>query len=385
MGSKKGVCLVIAWLVLLSSSAYAVPPVVSNVVAHQRTDGSKKVDIYYDLDDPDSPTLNVSVKVSSDGGATYAVPVTKLTGDVGANVPRSPGKHIVWESCGTDLPGAFGTNHKLCVTASDGVYPGQMIYIPAGSFLMGNNGAEPYSYSNELPQHSVYLSGYWIGKYEVTRGEYAQFMAAGGYSDPTYWSSAGWNWKVTTSRTEPDYWAAVQDWGTGSFTQTDNHPVVGVSYYEAEAFCNWAGGHLATEAQWEKAARWTGSYPNVYPWGNTWDYERCNNYYDHNAAGGGYAKDQTAPVGSYPSGASPYGCQDMAGNAWEWCKDWYSSTYYSQSPASDPQGPTSGSYRALRGGSWYYYYYVDYYDRCAFRYFNYPNSYWFNLGFRLAR
>ena len=75
----------------------------------------------------------------------------------------------------------------------------EMVYIPAGSFLMGNNGSEPYTESDELPQHEVYLSGYWIGKYEVTRGEYRQFIDAGGYSNPAYWSSAGWNWRSTAS------------------------------------------------------------------------------------------------------------------------------------------------------------------------------------------
>ena len=86
----------------------------------------------------------------------------------------------------------------------------EMVYIPAGSFLMGNNGSEPYSWDDELPQHSVYLSGYWIAKYEVTRGEYRRFIEAGGYSNPAYWSSAGWSWKVSNSRTEPRYWAAEQ-------------------------------------------------------------------------------------------------------------------------------------------------------------------------------
>jgi len=262
--------------------------------------------------------------------------------------------------------------------------PCEMIYIPAGSFLMGNNGSEPYSDYDELPQHSVYLSGYWIGKYEVTRGEYRRFIEAGGYSNPAYWSSAGWSWKVSNNRTQPKYWAAAQDWYGGQpFTQTESHPVVAVTYYEAEAFCNWAGGHLPTEAQWEKAARWTGSYPNVYPWGNVWDAEKCNNIYDTNPAGGGYERYQTAPVGSYPSGASPYGLQDMAGNVWEWCRDWYSSSYYSVSPSTDPQGPSSGSYRVLRGGSW-----DDDGDnnRCANRN-NYddPNDDWNIIGFRIAR
>ncbi len=251
---------------------------------------------------------------------------------------------------------------------------------------MGNNGSEPYIEDDEKPQHSVYLSQYQIGKYEVTRGQYRKFMAAGGYSTRSYWSAAGWAWKG--SRKEPRYWAADQDWASEHgedpqpFTQTDSHPVVGVTYYEAEAFCNWAGGHLPTEAQWEKAARWTGSYPNVYPWGNVWDAEKCNNYGDHNSAGGGYLRWQTAPVGSYPSGASPYGLQDMAGNVWEWCRDWYSSSYYSVSPSTDPQGPTSGGYRVLRGGGWRG---SDYGNRCADRSDDDPNSNWSSHGFRLAR
>lgn len=287
----------------------------------------------------------------------------------------------------------------LDVTAARG-YVGtaktEMIYIPAGSFLMGNNGSEQYSFSNELPQHEVYLSGYWIGKYEITRGEYAQFMAAGGYSNPAYWSTDGWNWRLSASsiypsvgppRTQPDYWAASQNWGTppGTFTQTDNHPVVGVTYYEAVAFCNWAGGHLPTEAQWEKAARWTGSYPNVYPWGNTWDAQKCNSWGDSL-----YPAFQTAPVGSYPSGAGPYGCHDMAGNVWEWVQDWYSGTYYTETPPggwTDPQGPSSGTDRILRGGGWNGYYGGSFrHYRCAYRnYGTYPTGNWRGNGFRIAR
>jgi formylglycine-generating enzyme required for sulfatase activity len=273
----------------------------------------------------------------------------------------------------------------LAVNVIDSPYTGAMVYIPAGSFLMGNNGSEGYSYSNELPQHWVSLSAYYIGKYAVTRGEYRQFLDAGGYSNPAYWSSDGWSWKVSDSRTEPRYWAALQNWGSppGSFMQTENHPVVGVSYYESEAFCNWAGGHLATEAQREKAARWTGSSPRVYPWGDTWDQQRCNNWSDSL-----YPGLQTAPVGSYPSGVSPYGCHDMAGNVWEWCKDWYLSNYYSQTPGGgwiNPQGPSSGSYRVLRGSCWGNSGSSDF--RCASRNSGAPNGNWGDpyVGFRIAR
>ena len=270
----------------------------------------------------------------------------------------------------------------------------QMINIPAGSFDMGNSGigadaTYASDYPQELPQHSVSLSAYSIGKYEITRGEYKKFINAGGYTNSSYWSAEGWSWKVYNSRTEPESWAASQDWGTGTFTQTDNHPVVGVNYYEAEAFCNWAGGHLPTEAQWERAARWTGTHANVYPWGDVWDAEKCNNHYDHNVAGGGYQRYQTAPVGSYSSYPSPSGCQDMAGNVVEWCKDWYLSNYYSTSPSSDPQGPASGRARVLRGGSWDNYGYIDaYFYRCAYRSnhgYYYPYVYTAYIGFRLAR
>ena len=266
-----------------------------------------------------------------------------------------------------------------------------MINIPAGTFLMGNSKVgddSKYGSPDELPQHSVYLSAYSIGKYEVTRGQYRRFMEAGGYSNKAYWSKEGWKWQETEKRTEPRYWPSEQDWGPGQpFTQTDSHPVVGVSYYEAEAFCKWAGGHLPTEAQWEKAARWDAAknHPNVYPWGDTWDAEKCNNMNDHNEAGGGYQHNQTTPVGSYPAGASPYGCQDMAGNAGEWCSDGYDGKYYSQTPKGgwkDPLGLPEG-YRVVRGAGWYA---NDNYGRCAFRYYLHPNPFYtYCYGFRLVR
>jgi len=301
-----------------------------------------------------------------------------------------PGEKIITVTgrCQTH-PGVSVTSPGLAVTVAP-QYTGEMIRIPAGSFLMGGSGIgddAAYGVANELPQHSVTLSDYYIGKYEVTRGEYRAFMDAGGYSAQPYWSTAGWTWKVSNNRTEPDRWAAVQDWASlggqppQPFTQADDYPVVGVSYYEAEAFCNWAGGHLPTEAQWEKAARWTGTHANVYSWGDAWDAQLCNDWEDSL-----YPRYQTTPVGSYSSGASPSGCHDMAGNVYEWCKDWYLSNYYSQSPTSDPQGPGGGSLRVLRGNSWggnYTYYYYRY--RCAYRGNGGPSSTWNYTGFRMAR
>ena len=396
---KAIVVTLIAAILAAGAAQGSTPPTVSNVTASQRTDGSKLVDIYYDVSDPDSATVGVRVTVSNDGGNTYNIIPVTMTGDVGEFVPVTPTpttKHIVWNA-GEDMPYTFGQNFRVAVTAHDCAgYTGDMITIPAGPFQMGNNGHEGYSNSNELPQHQVQLSEYQIGKYEVTRGEYRRFMTAGGYQNPAYWSADGWAWRGASNRTQPDYWVPQQNWGSppGTFTQTDAYPVVGVTYYEAEAFCNWAtassccGGapfHLPTEAQWEKAARWdvATSTPRTYPWGDLWDVSRCNNYYDTL-----FPRYQTAPVGSYinPSGASPYGCKDMAGNVWEWCKDWYGSAYYSQTPPGgwvDPQGPTTGSYRVLRGGGWS----NDVpYCRCAYRYgLNPPYLTDYGVGFRLAR
>ncbi|GEM_PF-576073 len=304
------------------------------------------------------------------GDGTIEIPVSGLA--------ALPGDFVV-VTCTYRVDGLF--NHVLTALGPTDIYISpahvQMVRIPAGHFLMGNNGDEGYSWGDEHPQHSVVLPGYYVGKYEITRGEYRVFMNAGGYSNPSYWSSEGWSWRVNENRTQPEYWDAVQNWGSGSFTQTDNHPVVGVSYYEAEAFCSWAGGRLPTEAEWEKAARWTGSYPNVYPWANTWDGQNCNNWFDYSAAGGGYAKYQTAPVGSYPGGLSPYGCHDMAGNALEWCQDWTKSY-----PGSTTPFDNTNVYRALRGGAWNT-------DpgrvRCAYRSQGLPSDNDHSIGFRLAR
>jgi iron(II)-dependent oxidoreductase len=288
---------------------------------------------------------------------------------------------------------------------------GEMVTIPAGPFLMGNNGHEGYEGPEELPQHSVNLPAYEIGKYEVTRGEFRRFIEDGGYAHAGYWSAEGWKWKESEvidyagmrgavahtvrpnrdqPRNAPEHWAAEQEWighgfGHPRFMQTDRHPVVGVTYYEAEAYCKWAGGRLPTEAEWEKAARWDEKMKraNTWPWGNTWDPEACNNPDDHHAAGGGFRMNQSAPVGSYPLGASPYGCMDMVGNAYEWVADDARSYPGSAQPFCHP------GFHFVRGGCWDD---SPFSVRCAYRGWYLPPSssgtgpgdsdY---IGFRIAR
>ena len=252
-----------------------------------------------------------------------------------------------------------------------------MVYVPAGESGMGSADADQQALADEKPQRTVYVDGYWIGLTEVTNAQFRMFIEAGGYSRREYWTDEGWQWKESQSITQPVYWE------DGRFNQAD-YPVVGVSWYEAAAYAKWAGARLPTEAEWEKAAR--GTDGRIYPWGNEWDGMR-GNFCDKNCelssmdatVDDGYQ--YTAPVGHYPSGASPYGVLDMAGNVYEWVADWYDEVYYGRSSGSNPPGPASGSLRVLRGGSWYF-------DRnlvrCAYRARHYPNNRNDHYGFRVV-
>ena len=203
--------------------------------------------------------------------------------------------------------------------------------VPAGPFWMGID--EPDS--DRRPRHSVTLDAFDISRHEITNAEFAAFVTARGYERPEWWSDAGWRWRAREAVTQPQFWT------NGAFNGP-NQPVVGVSWFEAEAFCTFSGFRLPTEAEWEKAAR--GTDERVYPWGDTWDPARAN--------GGVPGSAGTVAVESYAGGVSPYGVYDMAGNAWEWVADWYDARYYATSPPSNPTGPATGGEKVLRGGSW---------------------------------
>jgi serine/threonine protein kinase len=215
-----------------------------------------------------------------------------------------------------------------------------MVYVPAGEFIMGSDEGE----SHEQPVHTVYLDAFYVDKYEVTNAQYRACVEAGACDTPkntTYYDNAGYA----------------------------QHPVVYVTWDDADAYCRWAGKRLPTEAEWEKAAR--GTDGRTYPWGEGIDCEHAQ----YSGCPG-----DTLPVGSKLAGASPYGVLDMAGNVYEWVADWYGQYYYSQSPARNPSGPDSGIMKAIRGGAWCV---TQWNARCTYRgRYGYRDN---HVGFRCAK
>ncbi|MFQ5616379.1 MAG: SUMF1/EgtB/PvdO family nonheme iron enzyme [Anaerolineales bacterium] len=262
----------------------------------------------------------------------------------------------------------------------------QMALVPAGSFAMGFDAGdalaicqtlyEPFTdsecspdwFTDEDPVHSVFLDDYYIDLYEVANAQYAACVAAGQCSPPS----------STNSYTRNSYYGD---------REYDNYPVIYVSWEDANTYCTWREARLPTEAEWEKAARGPDSL--TYPWGNEFDGSLLN-FCDANCTlshantnfDDGYA--DTAPVGSYPGEASPYGLYDMAGNVWEWVADWYDSDYYDtlENGVENPTGPSDGSSRVLRGGAWFN---LGNVVRSASRGWNSPSITLSHFGFRCAR
>jgi formylglycine-generating enzyme required for sulfatase activity len=301
--------------------------------------------------------------------------------------------------------------------------PANMVYVEGGTFQMGSNDGE----SDEKPVHHVTVSSFYISKYELTVGEFKSFVNATGYQTTAELEGGAYGYKDGSWNYYQGY-----NWKNPGFSQNDNHPVTCISWYDAVSYCNWRsqqegfspcytinknskdasntnssdnykwsvsvncsanGYRLPTEAEWEYAARSRGkNYKHA--WGNNetpiFNGEKAANVADESAKkqysswsifsdyDDGYI--WTGPVGSFA--ANELSIYDLSGNVWEWCWDWYDSSYYATSPDSDPRGTGSGSWRLIRGGSWHS---NPSYLRVCYRISNRPSSSDSDIGVRLFR
>ena len=306
----------------------------------------------------ESPALNVSVSAPAVAQAPTATPgpptATRIpptatpVPPTATNIPptATPAPPTATRVPPTATPAPPTAAPTLAVGAVQrrGKDNAEMVYVPAGEFTFGD----------EKSARTIYLDAFWIDKTEVTNAQFQQLVDATGYKTDA--EKQGWGFEYTNRWEQVNgiTWRALGG-AASSAADRQKQPVTLVSWNDAAAFCTWADKRLPTEAQWEKAAR--GTEARLFPWGNNWDGTRLN-FCDVNCTFGwkdASANDrnaESAPVGSYAAGASPYGILDLAGNALEWVADWFDLDYPKTMPARNPTGPASGQLRVLRGGAW---------------------------------
>lgn len=336
--------------------------------------------------------------VSSCSGEAEYSPITSLS-ETNQDLPKnssSPPSTIIFTPTATptysQTPVPIIGMIDRMISERDGM---DMVYIPEGEFAMGADSSigfsackdlfEPFAspldcgegipFGVEEPVHSVWLDGYWMDKTEVTNAMFVALLNKVG--NKIEWGEPWYN------TSDPD--AQIHEIeGTWVVEEGfENHPVSLVTWHGAHSYCERVGRRLPSEAEWEKAAR--GTDQRIYPWGNEFDGTNLN-FCDQNCwdSPNIYYNDgfvTTAPVGSYPQGASPYGVLDMAGNVYEWVFDRFGRNYYENSPYKNPDGPAEslGDIRGLRGGSWFS---TGDITRTTSRYSRIPSFTWTATGFR---
>ena len=346
---------VVAVLFLLTPLAVAADPVVSNISAAQRV-GTRLVDITYDVAAVFS-TVEVSLAISSDSGATYSVPAVTVSGEIGLGVAPGTGKVITWDA-GADWNKQYSTTMRFKVTAND-----QFALIPAGSFQMGNAMVADTDLGDTI--RTVTVSAFRMARNLVTKADWDTVRTWGlthSYTDLSIGAGKAANHPVQTIT-----WYDMVKWCNARSEMeglTPCYTLSGAVYRTTNSdvvVCNWAvnGYRLPTDAEWEKAAR-GGLIGKRFPWGDSISQSLANYYsnptsctYDdgpdgYNSIGRVGGAPYTSPVGSFP--ANGYGLYDMAGNVQQRCWDWYGT--YAAGAQTDPRGVASGSYRVFRGGNW---------------------------------
>lgn len=242
---------------------------------------------------------------------------------------------------------------KPAVTQSD-AYPTGDAEIPGGKFSLGSASEHAFAFDNEQPAYEVEIGPFAISKTAVSSGEFKHFVEDGGYERSELWSLAGWQWRISVSATHPVYWRREGNgrWLRRNFNEwialDERLPVIHVNWYEADAYCRWAGRRLPTEAEWEMAAsgdRDLTTSKRRYPWGSeSPTSERAN--LDWRAMG-------CIPVDALPAGDSAFGCRQMIGNVWEWTgSDFNPYPGFVAGPYKEYSAPWFGDHKVLRGGCW---------------------------------
>jgi formylglycine-generating enzyme required for sulfatase activity len=295
---------------------------------------------------------------------------------------------------GDETPNWSAASNEAVGTTTEAEIHDGMVWIPPGNVRLGQTGVTE-------PVHDFHVEGFFIDVYEVTNAQYREFIDAGGYETEAHWDSVGWLWKMANNITLPLHWDEVAHHG-GGIPGNETFPVTGVSWYEADAYCRWAGKRLPTEAEWEKAAKGgcemhgdfgqcddddTPSYPcGEAICGREANYWNSGDPYDRR----GYS----TPVGYYNGSnrggyqtmeyVSPYGLYDACGNAWEWCGARYVANSGAPIEGSeDPPLTSDENLRGLRGGSWFHYF-SKVALRSAYRATRPPHKRFSYYGFRCA-
>ncbi len=371
-------------------------PSITNIIPAQRV-GTKLVDVTYDLSAPGATAVTVTLQISNDGGATFAVPSTSVTGDIGPGIMPGPGRVLTWNA-GVDWNQQVSSQMRFRLTVDDGLTaPSGFALVPAGVFQMG----DAVDSLAIAPVHMVAVGAYYVQLTETTKAQWDTvygWAVANGYlfDNPGLGKATGHpvhnvNWydmvKWCNARSQMD--GLVPAYYTDG-SQSVIYKTGQVNLTNAMVKWTANGYRLPTEAEWEKAAR-GGQTGLRFPWGSESTHSWANYYsvvgypYDPSPTRtfhpdyqtGGFP--YTSPVGSFP--ANGYGLHDVCGNVFEWCWDWLGP--YPTAPGPDTRGPTSGTARVLRGGGWDH---GSSYARCAFRNNEIgPDSRDQIIGFRVVR
>lgn len=249
-------------------------------------------------------------------------------------------------SPGSEFSANDNSNSKLVSPVRD------MVLVESGSFEMGSIW-NSFAYDNEFPAHAIDLPAFKIDRLPTTNEEYAHFVYDGGYERREWWSDEGWKWRERENWTSPFYWTSKdKEWCVQTMYEDNvwnsEHPVTGVSWYEAEAYARYMKKRLPSEAEWEKAASWDPTYrrKRMFAWGDELPNHSLCNFHEQFRG--------TTAVGSFPNGASSYGVLDMTGNIWEWTSDTFAGypefEYFPYPEYSETW--FDGDHRVLKGGSW---------------------------------